>query len=94
MLLCMSLQALEVNERLNCVVEPYKEAEVRTLASMCVPVQASLDIHSAFYTLDIMIFIHPLIFEILFCSSELHKRHCIFLFTFINQLYNKSSILY
>ena len=32
---CMSLQALEVNERLNCVVEPYMEAEVRTLARIC-----------------------------------------------------------
>ena len=35
MLSCMSLQALEVNERLNCVVEPYMEAEVRALPRMC-----------------------------------------------------------
>ena len=35
MLSRISLQALEVNERLNCLVEPYKEAEVRTLAVIC-----------------------------------------------------------
>ena len=34
MLSCMSLQALEVNERLNCVVEPYMEAQVRVLPRM------------------------------------------------------------